>query len=87
MPIYRDCWEELDQLFTEKKEEEAIPYDSLQKYIRRLKCARVNMKKSSPDMHGRILGRSGNRKEVFIADTGTSIPVCPINIARRNGIK
>ena len=35
---------------------------------------------------GRLLGKSSNKKEVFIADTGTSVPILPVNIARRNGI-
>ena len=85
--MYRDCWEELNDLLTDKVEEEAIPDNSLQKYIRRLKCARVNMKMSSPEIYNRILGKMGNKKEVFIADTGKSIPVCPINLARKNGIQ
>ena len=85
--MYRDCWEELNDLLTDKVEEEAIPDNSLQKYIRRLKCARVNKKKSSPEIYSRILGKMGNKKEVFIADTGKSIPVCPINLARKNGIQ
>ena len=29
----------------------------------------------------------GYKKEVFRADTGTSIPVCPINLASKNDIK
>ena len=37
-------------------------------------------------MMGRMLGRSSNKKEVFIADTGTSVIILPVNIARRNGI-
>ena len=37
-------------------------------------------------MMDRLLGRSSNKKEVFIADTGTSVIILPVNIARRNGI-
>ena len=85
--MYRDCWEELDNLLSVSAEEEVIPDDSLQKFIRRLKCARVNEKKSSPKMYGCILGKMGNKRETFIADTGTSISVHPINLTRKNGIK
>ena len=38
-------------------------------------------------MRGRILTQPGNRKETFIADTGTSTPIVPKNVATRNGIK
>ena len=74
-----------------KKEEAGIEEkdDSLQAYIdkiRRVNCYRVNKKRHSPVMMGRLLGRSSNKKEVFIADTGTSVIVLPVNIARRNGI-
>ena len=37
-------------------------------------------------MMGRLLGRSSNKKEIFIADTGTSVIIIPVNIARRNEI-
>ena len=47
----------------------------------------VSKKKSSPEIYGRILGKVGYRKEVFIADTGIRVQVCPINIARKNGIR
>ena len=56
--------------------------------IRRVSCYRVNKKRHSPVMMGRLLGKSSNKKkkEVFIADTGTSVIIIPVNIARRNGI-
>ena len=37
-------------------------------------------------MTGRILGKSSNKKEVFIADTGTSVTILPVNIAKHNGV-
>ena len=37
-------------------------------------------------MMGRILGKSSNKKEVFIADTGTSVTILPVNIAKHNGV-
>ena len=37
-------------------------------------------------MMGRILGKMGNKKEMFIADTGTSVIILPVNIAKRNGV-
>ena len=37
-------------------------------------------------MMGRLLGKSSNKKEVFIADTGTSVIIIPVIIAKRNGI-
>ena len=37
-------------------------------------------------MMGRILGKSSNKKEVFIAYTGTSVIILPVNIAKRNGV-
>ena len=61
--------------------------ERLQKYInriRRISCSRVNKKRSSPMMMGRILGKSSNKKEVFIAYTGTSVIILPVNIAKRN---
>ena len=63
--------------------------DKLQEYIdriRRVSCYRVNQKRHSPVMMGRLLGRSSNKKEIFIADTGTSVIIIPVNIARRNEI-
>ena len=37
-------------------------------------------------MTGRILEKSSNKKEVFIADTGTSVTILPVNIAKHNGV-
>ena len=48
--------------------------------------SRVNRRRSNPMMMGRIMGKMGNKKEVFIADTGTSVIILPINIAKRNGV-
>ena len=59
--------------------------DRLQEYInriRRVRCYRVNKKRHSPVMMGRLLGKSSNKMEVIIVDTGTSL----IIISRRNGI-
>ena len=93
--MFNDDFEELISFFTEKvkekekkEKEEEKDEERLQKYInriRRISCSRVN-KKSSPMMMGRILGRTSNKKEVFIADTGTSIIILPVNIAKRNGV-
>jgi len=71
-------------MFNESKGQ---PYDNFQSYIRRIRLFRVNKKKSSLEMFRSMLGKVGNKKEAFIADTGTSIPICPINLAKRNGIK
>ena len=38
-------------------------------------------------MKGRILKQPENRKETFIADTGTSTPIVPKAVAKRNGMK
>ena len=38
-------------------------------------------------MKGRILSQPGNHREIFIADTGTSTPIVPKNVTKRNGIK
>ena len=75
-----DHFEELlhfmkQRLEKKKKEEtgEEVKDDSLQAYIdkiRRVNCSRVNKKRHSPVMMGQMLGRSSNKKEVFIADTG-----------------
>ena len=70
-------------------EESSENKEKLQAYInriRRVRVGRVNRKRSSPMMMGRIMGKWGNKKEVFIADTGTSVIILPINIARRNGV-
>ena len=37
-------------------------------------------------MMGRLLDKSSNKKDVFIANTGTSVIIIPVNIAKRNGI-
>ena len=94
--MFNADFEALISFFTEKimenrkKEEEKEEKDEerLQKYInriRRVSCSRVNKKRSSPMMMGKILGKSSNKKEVFIADTG-SIIILPVNIAKRNGV-
>lgn len=38
-------------------------------------------------MKGRVLGKSTNKYETWVAYTGTSVSFIPINIAKRNGIK
>ena len=38
-------------------------------------------------MRGRVLGKATNKYEVFVADSGTSVSIIPVNIAKRNGIK
>ena len=63
--------------------------DRLQEYInriRRVRCYRVNKKRHSPVMMGRLLGKSSNKKEVFIADTGTIMIIIPVNMAKCKGI-
>ena len=63
--------------------------DRLQEYInriRRVRCYRVNKKRHSPVMMGRLLGKSSNKKEVFIADTGTIVIIIPVNMAKCKGI-
>ena len=37
-------------------------------------------------MRGRVVGKSTNTYEVWVADSGTSVSIVPINIAERNGI-
>ena len=62
--------------------------DRLQEYInriRRVRCYRVNKKRHSPVMMGRLLGKSSNKKEVFIADTGTIVIIIPVNMAKCKG--
>ena len=46
----------------------------------------MNKKRHSPVMMDRLLSKNSNKKEVFIADTGTSVIIIPVNITRRNGI-
>ena len=60
--------------------------EKLQEYIRRVRVNRVNKKKSSPVMMGRMMGKKTNKKEMFVADTGTSVMILPVNIAKRNGV-
>ena len=38
-------------------------------------------------MRVRIIGKSTNKNEAWIADAGTSVSIIPVNIAKRNGIK
>ena len=38
-------------------------------------------------MRGRVLGRSTNIYETWVADSGTSVSIIPVNIAKRNGIR
>ena len=38
-------------------------------------------------MRGRVLDKSTNKYEVWVADSDTSISIIPVNIAKRNGIK
>ena len=78
--MFRNYWEVLVELFKQDPDNESNrqPGNSIKNNIRRIKIFRVNKKEISPEMHYRILGKVGNRKEVFIADTGTSVLVCPI---------
>ena len=81
--MFADHFEDLmlfmKQRMEEKKKEETVEEekdDRLQAYIdkiRRVSCYRVNKKRHSPVMMGRLLGRSSNKKEVFIADMGSAI--------------
>ena len=38
-------------------------------------------------MKGRVLGRSKNKNETWVGNSGTSVSIIPVNIAKRNGIK
>ena len=38
-------------------------------------------------MRVRIIGKSTNKNEAWIADAGTSVSIIPVNIANRNGRK
>ena len=91
--MFNDDLEELITFFTEKvkenkkekEEEREEDEERLQKYINRIRhvsCSRVNKRRSSPMMMGRIMGRSSNKQELFIANTGISVIILPINIAR-----
>ena len=60
----------------EKEEEKVEEKKKLQERINRIRCvsvSSVNKRRSSPMMMGRILGRSNNKKELFVAETGTSV--------------
>ena len=81
--MFNDDFEKLISFFAEKVKEkekketgeEEKDEQILQKYInriRRISCSRVNKKRSSPMMMGRVLGRSSNKKEVFIAELASS---------------
>ena len=73
----------------EKEEEKVEEKKKLQERINRIRCvsvSSVNKRRSSPMMMGRILGRSNNKKELFVADTGTSVIIPPINIAKHIGV-
>ena len=55
--------------------------------IKRVRIFRLKKNKASPDMKGRVLGKSTNKYETWVADSGTSVSIIPINIAnKRNGI-
>ena len=85
--MFRNYWEVLVELFKQDPDNESNrqPGNSIKNNIRRIKISRINKKEISPEMHYRILGKVGNRKEVFIADTGTSVLVCPIKKNTMNG--
>ena len=51
------------------------------------KIRRIRSSTKEPEMKGRILTQPGNRKEIFIADTGTSKPIVPKAEAKRNSMK
>ena len=50
-----------------------------------MRVTRVNGKRSSPMMMGRILVKSSNKKELFIPNMGTSVIISLMNIAKHNG--
>ena len=52
--------------------------------VRRIKDTRGG---SSATMFGRIKSSARNKKEKFIADSGTGIPIVPIEIASKHGLK
>ena len=81
--------EELEKEKQKEEIKEEKDDNRLQEYInriRRVSCNRVNKKRHSPVMMDRLLSKNSNKKEVFIADTGTSVIIIPVNITRRNGI-
>ena len=76
---FEDLMTFLKKKLEEEKQKEEIKEEKddnrLQEYInriRRVSCSRVNKKRHSPVMMGRLLGKSSNKKEVLIANTGTS---------------
>ena len=50
--------------------------------IKRVRIFRLKKNKISPDM-----SKSTNKYETWVADSGTSVSIILINIAKRNGIK
>ena len=87
--MINDNLDEIVELFRQDSDHESKgqPDDNLQSYIRRIRLFRVNKKESSLKMFRSILGKMGNKKEAFIADTRSSVPICHINLANKNGIK
>ena len=63
------------------------PSNPLIEMIKRVKISRLKKNKATPNMRGRVLGKSTNKYEVWVADSGTSISIIPVNITKRNGIK
>ena len=55
---------------------------------RKNRCRKIRREgQVSATMMGKILTKGCNRKEVFIADSGTTIPIVPKLIADRNKVK
>ena len=52
-----------------------------------MRGSRLKKNKASPYIKRRVLGRSKNKIETWVADSGTSVSIIPVNIATRNGIK
>ena len=52
-----------------------------------MRISRLKKKKAKTDMRVRVLGKSTNKNETWVADSGTSVSNIPVNIAKRNGIK
>ena len=72
---FEDIMFYLKEKLEEEKQKEEIKEEKddnrLQEYInriRRVSCYRMNKKRHSSVMMGRLLGKSSNKKEVFIAD-------------------
>ena len=58
----------------------------LQAYKKRIKVRRIKSRSdNSATMYGRIRSEC-NRKEKFVADSGTGIPIIPIEIAKAHGL-